>query len=80
VNEPFEPLLETGVDPDPLVQFGRWFDDAGTVVANPEAMAVACECSMVSYGQPNARANRLTRVIPGSGSRSCSRTRSRRAG
>jgi non-ribosomal peptide synthetase component F len=29
----------------------------------PEAIAVACECSMVSYGQPNARANRLARVL-----------------
>ena len=33
VTEPFEPLLERDVDPDPLVQFGRWFDDAATVVA-----------------------------------------------
>jgi non-ribosomal peptide synthetase component F len=29
----------------------------------PEAIAVACEGSMVSYGQPNARANRLARVL-----------------
>ncbi len=29
----------------------------------PEATAVACEGSMVSYGQPNARANRLARVL-----------------
>jgi pyridoxamine 5'-phosphate oxidase len=39
--DPFEPLLEEAVDPDPLAQFGQWFDDAATVVANPEAMAVA---------------------------------------
>ena len=52
MNEPFEPLLETGVDPDPLVQFGRWFDDAGTVVANPEAMAVA---SADRDGRPSVR-------------------------
>ena len=41
VTEASEPLLERDVDPDPLVQFGRWFDDAATVVASPEAMAVA---------------------------------------
>jgi pyridoxamine 5'-phosphate oxidase len=37
----FEPLLEDSADPDPLVQFGRWFDAAAAVVASPEAMAVA---------------------------------------
>jgi pyridoxamine 5'-phosphate oxidase len=36
-----EPLLESHADPDPLVQFGRWFDDAAAVVVHPEAMAVA---------------------------------------
>ena len=35
------PLLESGADPDPLVQFDRWFADATTAVPNPEAMAVA---------------------------------------
>jgi pyridoxamine 5'-phosphate oxidase len=35
------PLLERGADPDPLVQFERWFAEAATVVPNPEAMAVA---------------------------------------
>ncbi|MGH9420646.1 MAG: pyridoxamine 5'-phosphate oxidase [Thermoanaerobaculia bacterium] len=36
------PLLETDLDPDPFVQFGRWFDtakDAG--ISMPEAMTVA---------------------------------------
>ena len=36
------PLLETDLDPDPFVQFGRWFDaakEAGIVM--PEAMTVA---------------------------------------
>jgi pyridoxamine 5'-phosphate oxidase len=36
------PLLETELDPDPFVQFGRWFDDAkGAGFAMPEAMTVA---------------------------------------
>jgi pyridoxamine 5'-phosphate oxidase len=52
VNEPFEPLLENGVDPDPLVQFCRWFEDAATVVAHPEAMAVA---SVDREGRPSVR-------------------------
>jgi pyridoxamine 5'-phosphate oxidase len=36
------PLLETDLDPDPFVQFGRWFDaakDAGIFM--PEAMTIA---------------------------------------
>ncbi len=52
VSDPFEPLLESDVDPDPLVQFSRWFDDAATVVANPEAMAVA---SADRKGRPSVR-------------------------
>jgi pyridoxamine 5'-phosphate oxidase len=36
------PLLETELDPDPFVQFGRWFDDAkGAGIVMPEAMTVA---------------------------------------
>ena len=50
--DPFEPLLEDDVDPDPLVQFGRWFDDAATVVASPEAMAVA---TADDDGRPSVR-------------------------
>jgi pyridoxamine 5'-phosphate oxidase len=50
--DPFEPLLEDAVDPDPLVQFGRWFDDAATVVASPEAMAVA---TVDPDGRPSVR-------------------------
>jgi pyridoxamine 5'-phosphate oxidase len=34
-------FLEGTADPDPLVQFGRWFDDAARVMASPEAMALA---------------------------------------
>jgi pyridoxamine 5'-phosphate oxidase len=52
MDEPFEPLLERTVDPDPLVQFEHWFDDAATVVPNPEAMAVA---SADPLGRPSVR-------------------------
>ncbi len=52
VPESFEPLLESHADPDPLVQFGRWFDDAAVVVPNPEAMAVA---SVGRDGRPSVR-------------------------
>jgi pyridoxamine 5'-phosphate oxidase len=52
VAESFEPLREGDVDPDPLVQFGRWFEDAAAVVASPEAMAVA---SVDGDGQPSVR-------------------------
>ncbi len=47
-----EPLLERQADPDPLVQFGRWFDDAAAAVPNPEAMAVA---SVDGAGRPSVR-------------------------
>jgi pyridoxamine 5'-phosphate oxidase len=50
--EPTEPLLEGTADPDPLVQFGRWFDDAAKVMTSPEAMAVA---SADAQGRPSAR-------------------------
>lgn len=36
------PLLETDLDPDPFVQFERWFDAAkGAAIVMPEAMTVA---------------------------------------
>ena len=47
-----EPLREEDLDPDPLLQFGRWFDDARTVVAMPEAMALA---TVDAGGQPSVR-------------------------
>jgi pyridoxamine 5'-phosphate oxidase len=47
-----EPLLEGAVDPDPLVQFGRWFDAAAKVMTSPEAMVVA---SADAQGRPSAR-------------------------
>ena len=47
-----EPLDESTVDADPLVQFGRWFEDAAAVMAMPEAMAVA---SADPAGHPSVR-------------------------
>lgn len=47
-----KPLLESGADPDPLVQFGRWFDEAAAVVPHPEAMAVA---TADVHGHPSVR-------------------------
>jgi pyridoxamine 5'-phosphate oxidase len=46
------PLDESTVDADPLVQFGRWFEDAAGVMAMPEAMAVA---SVDARGRPSVR-------------------------
>jgi pyridoxamine 5'-phosphate oxidase len=37
-----QPFLEQDADPDPLRQFGRWFEDASSAgIRIPEAMAVA---------------------------------------
>ncbi len=47
-----EPLWEHQAAPDPLVQFQRWFDDAGLVVPDREAMAVA---SVDGRGRPSIR-------------------------
>ncbi|HEV3266164.1 MAG TPA: pyridoxamine 5'-phosphate oxidase [Acidimicrobiales bacterium] len=47
-----KPLLESGADPDPLGQFGQWFDEAAAVVPHPEAMAVA---TADSQGHPSVR-------------------------
>jgi pyridoxamine 5'-phosphate oxidase len=47
-----EPLLEELVASDPLVQFERWFAEAGAVVADPEAMAVA---TAAGDGRPSVR-------------------------
>ncbi len=41
MSEQWAPLPDGAVDPDPLVQFGRWFDEAASVLPSPEAMAVA---------------------------------------
>ena len=47
-----KPLLERDLDPDPLGQFRRWFDEARPVVRMPEAAAVA---TTTSDGAPSAR-------------------------
>jgi pyridoxamine 5'-phosphate oxidase len=47
-----KPLLESGADPDPLAQFGRWFNEAAAVVPHPEAMAVA---TADTHGHPSVR-------------------------
>ena len=45
-------LDERTVDPDPVVQFGRWYDRAALVVDAPEAMALA---TADAAGRPSAR-------------------------
>jgi pyridoxamine 5'-phosphate oxidase len=50
--DPSEPLWEGTADPDPLVQFGRWFDDAARLMDSPEAMALA---TADSGGRPSVR-------------------------
>ncbi len=50
--EPAVPLLEETVDPDPLAQFQRWFDQAAEVTEAPEAMAVA---TADAGGRPSVR-------------------------
>jgi pyridoxamine 5'-phosphate oxidase len=49
---PAEPLLESEVDPDPLVQFGRWYGRAAEVVRLPEAVALA---TADGGGRPSVR-------------------------
>jgi pyridoxamine 5'-phosphate oxidase len=50
--EPDLPLLEGSVDPDPVHQFGRWFEESAAVMAAPEAMAVA---TADAGGRPSVR-------------------------
>jgi pyridoxamine 5'-phosphate oxidase len=45
-------LDEHTVDPDPLVQFGRWYQEAAAAVDAPEAMALA---TADGVGRPSAR-------------------------
>jgi pyridoxamine 5'-phosphate oxidase len=48
-----QPLCERDVDPDPIVQFDRWFADASAAgIRMPEAMAVA---TAGADGAPSAR-------------------------
>ncbi len=46
------PLRRADLDPDPLVQFRRWFDDAESAVRMPEAGALA---TATADGVPSAR-------------------------
>lgn len=45
-------LDERTVDPDPMVQFGRWYEQAGQAVDTPQAMALA---TADADGRPSAR-------------------------
>lgn len=47
-----QPLTRADLDPDPFVQFGRWFETATEVVALPEAMTLA---TVDGEGRPDAR-------------------------
>jgi pyridoxamine 5'-phosphate oxidase len=46
------PLLESDLDPDPLRQFERWFEEAAGAVRAPEAMALA---TATADGAPSVR-------------------------
>ena len=46
------PLRRADLDPDPLVQFRRWFDEAAPVVRMPEAGAIA---TATADGVPSVR-------------------------
>jgi pyridoxamine 5'-phosphate oxidase len=49
---PAEPLLESEIDPDPVVQFDSWFEAAAAVVRLPEAVALA---TADADGRPSVR-------------------------
>lgn len=46
------PFRRSELDPDPLAQFRRWFDEAGGTVRAPEAMALA---TVAADGAPSVR-------------------------
>jgi pyridoxamine 5'-phosphate oxidase len=50
--EPPVPLLEEAADANPIAQFAQWYEEAGSVMASPEAMAVA---TVDEHGRPSAR-------------------------
>jgi pyridoxamine 5'-phosphate oxidase len=52
VSEHERPLRRADLDPDPLVQFRKWFDEAGEVVRMPEAGALA---TATADGVPSVR-------------------------
>ncbi|HNA23838.1 MAG TPA: pyridoxamine 5'-phosphate oxidase [Solirubrobacterales bacterium] len=47
-----QPLARTDLDPDPIKQFGAWFEAAAEIVALPEAMTLA---TVDEAGRPDAR-------------------------
>src|SRR2546430_16287549 len=51
-DERDRPLRRSELDPDPLRQFRRWFEEAAGVVRVPEAMAVA---TADAAGAPSVR-------------------------
>jgi pyridoxamine 5'-phosphate oxidase len=59
VDERERPLRRSDLDPDPLRQFERWFEEARTVVRAPEAMALA---SVSADGAPSLRMVLLKRL------------------
>ncbi len=52
MTAPDGPLDEATADPDPFVQFGRWFGQASASTAMPEAMALA---TADATGRPSVR-------------------------
>jgi pyridoxamine 5'-phosphate oxidase len=62
VEEHAWPLLEANLAPDPLQQFGRWFEEAEVVVRMPEAAAVA---TATPGGVPSVRMVLLKRFDAG---------------
>jgi pyridoxamine 5'-phosphate oxidase len=52
VDEQDRPLHRGDLDPDPLRQFERWFDEARAIVRAPEAMALA---TAGAGGSPSVR-------------------------
>ena len=52
MDERARPLERSDLDPDPLRQFNRWFEDAQGAVRAPEAMAIA---TATGTGAPSVR-------------------------
>ena len=53
MTDPSQPLREQDVDPDPVAQFAKWFDQAASAgVSQPEAVALA---TATTDGAPSVR-------------------------
>ncbi|GIV58260.1 MAG: pyridoxine/pyridoxamine 5'-phosphate oxidase [Rhodothermaceae bacterium] len=48
-------LLETDVDPDPIVQFGRWFEEAAAVLSEAGEVNAMTLATASPEGRPSAR-------------------------